>query len=103
MQALSPRWAMRQAFTTSPISLRSSRLLPATPPKIFSGANRKTIFYNSARRQVSIFVIQKIIVMQRYKPYDAPHKGLRNALAQMSLLAGRTDYSSPTEITRLHQ
>jgi hypothetical protein len=37
------------------------------------------------------------------KTYDVPHKGLRNALSQMSLLAGRTDYSSPAEVHRLHQ
>jgi hypothetical protein len=41
--------------------------------------------------------------MQRYNTYNAPHKGLRNALSQVSLLAGRTDYSNPAEVTRLHQ
>lgn len=41
--------------------------------------------------------------MQRYKPYDAPHKGLRNGISQMSLLAGRTDYSNPAEIAQLHE
>jgi hypothetical protein len=37
------------------------------------------------------------------KIYDVPHKGLRNGLSQMSLLAGRTDYSNPAEVARLHQ
>ena len=41
--------------------------------------------------------------MPRYKTYDAPHKGLRNGLSQVSLLAGRTDYSNPDEIAALHQ
>ena len=41
--------------------------------------------------------------MQRYKTYNAPHKGLRNALSQMSLLAGHTDYSNPAEVEQLHQ
>jgi hypothetical protein len=41
--------------------------------------------------------------MQRYKTYDAPHKGLRNGLSQLSLMAGRTDYSIPEEVTKLHQ
>jgi hypothetical protein len=41
--------------------------------------------------------------MQRYKSYDAPHKGLRNGLSQVSLLAGRTDYSDPDQIAKLHQ
>jgi hypothetical protein len=41
--------------------------------------------------------------MQRYKTFDVPHKGLRNALSQMSILAGRTDYTNPDEVAQLHQ
>ncbi len=41
--------------------------------------------------------------MPRYKTYDAPHKGLRNGLSQVSLMAGRTDYSNPDEIAQLHR
>jgi len=41
--------------------------------------------------------------MQRHKTYDAPHKGLRNGLSQVSLMAGRTDYSNPGEIAQLYQ
>lgn len=41
--------------------------------------------------------------MQRYKTYDAPYKGLRNGLSQMSLLAGSTDYSRPDEVAKLHK
>jgi hypothetical protein len=37
------------------------------------------------------------------KTYDVPHKGLRNGLSQMSLLAGRTDYSKPAEVAELYQ
>jgi len=36
------------------------------------------------------------------KTYDVPHKGLRNALSQMSLLAGRTNYSIPQDIEQLY-
>jgi hypothetical protein len=35
------------------------------------------------------------------KPYDVPHKGLRNALSQLSLLAGRTNYANPQEVEEL--
>jgi len=40
--------------------------------------------------------------MKRMKSYDVPHKGLRNALSQLSLLAGKTDYSSAQEINSLY-
>ena len=45
---------------------------------------------------------EKTKTMNRMKPYDVPHKGLRNALSQLSLLAGKTDHSSPKEIKDLH-
>jgi len=37
------------------------------------------------------------------KTYDVPHKGLRNALSQLSLLAGKTNYSNPRETQELYQ
>ena len=37
------------------------------------------------------------------KSYDVPHKGLRNALSQMQLLAGKTDYSDQNEVEHLYQ
>src|SRR5690606_7485510 len=40
--------------------------------------------------------------MNRSKPYDIPHKGLRNALSQLQLLAGKTDYSDKEEVKRLY-
>jgi len=40
--------------------------------------------------------------MNRMKPYDVPHKGLRNALSQVQLLAGKTDYSKFKEVERLY-
>jgi len=40
--------------------------------------------------------------MKRIKTYDVPHKGLRNALSQLSLLAGKTNYSNPQEIESLY-
>jgi hypothetical protein len=41
--------------------------------------------------------------MKRIKPYDVPHKGLRNALSQLSLLAGKTNYSDQLEVGRLYK
>jgi len=40
--------------------------------------------------------------MNRMKTYDVPHKGLRNALSQLSLLAGRTNYSNQQEVEALY-
>ena len=40
--------------------------------------------------------------MNRMKTYDVPHKGLRNALSQMSFLAGKTDYANPQEVEQLY-
>ncbi len=40
--------------------------------------------------------------MNRMKTYDVPHKGLRNALSQLSLLAGKTNYSNQKEVEQLH-
>jgi len=39
--------------------------------------------------------------MNRVKSYDVPHKGLRNALSQLQLLAGKTDYLNHQEIEQL--
>jgi hypothetical protein len=41
--------------------------------------------------------------MSRTKLYDVPHKGLRNALSQLSLLAGKTDYSILQEVEELYR
>lgn len=40
--------------------------------------------------------------MKRMKTYDVPHKGLRNGLAQLQLLAGKTDYSNSKEVEELY-
>lgn len=37
------------------------------------------------------------------KPYDVPHKGLRNALSQMQLLSGKTDYTNQNEVEQLYK
>ena len=39
--------------------------------------------------------------MSRMKIYDVPHKGLRNALSQLSFLAGKTDYSNIDQVAAL--
>jgi len=39
---------------------------------------------------------------KRIKSYDAPHKGLRNALSKLSLLAGNTNYSEKKEVSELY-
>lgn len=41
--------------------------------------------------------------MNRMKTFSVPHKGLRNALAQVSFLAGKTDYSSPSATEQLYE
>lgn len=41
--------------------------------------------------------------MSRMKPYDVPHKGLRNALSQLSLLAGKTDYTNADDVAALYR
>jgi len=40
--------------------------------------------------------------MTRLRPYDVPHKALRNVLSQVSLLAGKTDYNNPAETETLY-
>lgn len=44
-----------------------------------------------------------ILVQPRLKIFDIPHKGLRNALSQFTLLAGKTDYRDAFAIGQLHQ
>jgi hypothetical protein len=39
--------------------------------------------------------------MERLKSLDPPHKGLRNALSQFSLLAGKTDYNNVDSVQKL--
>lgn len=39
----------------------------------------------------------------RLPVFDIPHKGVRNALSQLSLLAGQTDYTDPAAVERLYQ
>ena len=41
--------------------------------------------------------------MKRLKSLDPPHKGLRNALSQFSLLSGKTDYSNPDAVKKLQE
>jgi hypothetical protein len=39
--------------------------------------------------------------MPRMKTYDAPHKGLRNALSQLQLLSGKADFNNAAEVEHL--
>ena len=39
--------------------------------------------------------------MKRLKSLDPPHKGLRNALSQFALAAGKTDYQNLKEVQDL--
>lgn len=41
--------------------------------------------------------------MKRIKSYDVPHKGLRNALSQLQLLSGKTDFSNQNEVEQLYK
>jgi hypothetical protein len=40
--------------------------------------------------------------MKRMKTYDVPHKGLRNALSQISFLAGKTNFADSEEVEKLY-
>lgn len=40
--------------------------------------------------------------MNRFKLAEAPHKGLRNALSQLSFLAGNTNYINKEKVKELH-
>lgn len=44
-----------------------------------------------------------VTTLARQKTFDIPHKGLRSLLAQLSLLAGNTDFSDPEQLERLEQ
>jgi hypothetical protein len=39
--------------------------------------------------------------MQRFKPYQVPHKGFRSAIARLVTQAGSTDYSDDTDLATL--
>jgi hypothetical protein len=39
--------------------------------------------------------------MERLKSLDPPHKGLRNALSKLTLIAGKTDYASVSSVENL--
>jgi hypothetical protein len=41
--------------------------------------------------------------MLRFSLLDTPHKGLRNALSELSLMAGNTDYTSIDQIRMLQE
>jgi hypothetical protein len=41
--------------------------------------------------------------MSRLSPFDVPHKGIRNALSQLSLLAGKTNYNNAPEVAALFE
>jgi hypothetical protein len=73
--------------------------------KSFTGRHQKNDFlqlHNSEQQHFCIVTIKKS-KMKRMQSYDIPHKGLRNALSQMQLLAGKTDYSNPNEVEQLYK
>jgi hypothetical protein len=39
--------------------------------------------------------------MERLKSLDPPHKGLRNALSKLALIAGKTNYASINSVEKL--
>lgn len=45
----------------------------------------------------------QLLAQPRLKTFDIPHKGLRNLLSQVTLLAGTTDFTDKTQVSRLHQ
>lgn len=42
-------------------------------------------------------------IMERVNIYGFPHKGIRNGLSQLLLLAGKTDYTSPQAVNQLYE
>ncbi len=44
----------------------------------------------------------QLLAQTRLKTFDIPHKGLRNLLAQVTMLAGTTDFSNKAQVTHLH-
>jgi uncharacterized protein YktA (UPF0223 family) len=46
-------------------------------------------------------LLTNFIAIKRLKSLDPPHKGLRNALSQFSLLAGKTQYDNIDSVQRL--
>ena len=45
----------------------------------------------------------QLLAQTRLKTFDIPHKGLRNLLAQVTHLAGTTDFTDKAQVVRLHQ
>lgn len=43
------------------------------------------------------------VAKERIPVFDLPHKGIRNALSQLSLLAGQTDYTTFASVDRLYK
>ncbi len=41
--------------------------------------------------------------MNRFKVFDLPHRGIRNALAQLLLLTGKTDFGNAREVSCLNR
>ncbi len=37
----------------------------------------------------------------RVRVFDIPHKGIRNGLSQLLILAGKTDYTDPSQVLAL--
>src|SRR5690606_9587268 len=61
-----------------------------------------TIFYNSEVEAAGKFELKnRTMATKRMNSFDVPHKGIRNGLSQLSLLAGKTDYENMNEIEAL--
>lgn len=44
----------------------------------------------------------QLLAQTRLKTFDIPHKGLRNMLAQVTMLAGTTEFTNQTQLAHLH-
>lgn len=45
----------------------------------------------------------QLLAQTRLKSFEIPHRGLRNLIAQVTMLAGNTDFGNAEQVTRLHQ
>lgn len=52
--------------------------------------------------KISVHMTQ-LLAQTRMKTFDIPHKGLRNMLAQVTMLAGTTDFTNKAQVAHLHQ
>jgi hypothetical protein len=67
--------------------------------QILFGEHFEVLEHNKQWSKVKLHFDQKR--MERLKSLDPPHKGLRNALSKLALIAGKTNYASINSVEKL--